>query len=86
MLNLMVELRRKTVHILCICGKKSVAQECYSFSLFCRDLQLEKYVDLYWRDYPSLIGGCIETCIIDQSKTPLSSLMSYQIRKPTRHV
>lgn len=63
---------------------KSVAQECYSFSLFGRDLQLEVYVDLYWRDYPSLFGGCNETCIIDQSKS--QSCMSYQIRKPTRHV
>lgn len=48
-----------------------VVQECTScFFLFSRDLQLEEYVDLYWRDYPSLISGCNETCIIDQSKAP----------------
>ncbi|KAM9809546.1 anaphase-promoting complex subunit 1 [Syngnathus typhle] len=32
-----------------------------------RDLQLEDYVDLYWRDYPSLINGFTESCLIDQS-------------------
>uniref|UniRef100_A0A7N6BMK7 Anaphase-promoting complex subunit 1 n=1 Tax=Anabas testudineus TaxID=64144 RepID=A0A7N6BMK7_ANATE len=32
-----------------------------------RDLQLEEYVDLYWRDYPSLISGFTETCLIDQA-------------------
>ncbi|XP_041803521.1 anaphase-promoting complex subunit 1 isoform X1 [Chelmon rostratus] len=30
-----------------------------------RDLQLEDYVDLYWRDYPSLISGFSENCLID---------------------
>uniref|UniRef100_A0A671WHV0 Anaphase promoting complex subunit 1 n=1 Tax=Sparus aurata TaxID=8175 RepID=A0A671WHV0_SPAAU len=35
-----------------------------------RDLQLEEYVDLYWRDYPSLISGFNESCLIDQGKTP----------------
>lgn len=39
--------------------------------LFCRDLQLEEYVDLYWRDYPSLISGFNESCLIDQGKTHL---------------
>lgn len=34
-----------------------------------RDLQLEEYVDLYWRDYPSLISGFLESCLLDQSKT-----------------
>lgn len=32
-----------------------------------RDLQLEEYVDLYWRDYPSLISGFTESCLIDQA-------------------
>lgn len=32
-----------------------------------RDLQLEEYVDLYWRDYPSSISGFTETCLIDQA-------------------
>ncbi|KAM8852237.1 anaphase-promoting complex subunit 1 isoform 1-T1 [Synchiropus picturatus] len=30
-----------------------------------RDLQLEEYVDMYWRDYPSLITGLTESCSID---------------------
>ncbi|KAM7408400.1 hypothetical protein PAMA_002224 [Pampus argenteus] len=32
-----------------------------------RDLQLEEYVDLYWRDYPSLISDFTESCLIDQA-------------------
>uniref|UniRef100_UPI0037E7A35D anaphase-promoting complex subunit 1 n=1 Tax=Semicossyphus pulcher TaxID=241346 RepID=UPI0037E7A35D len=32
-----------------------------------RDLQLDQYVDLYWRDYPSLISGFNESCLIDQA-------------------
>ncbi|XP_028982960.1 anaphase-promoting complex subunit 1 isoform X2 [Betta splendens] len=32
-----------------------------------RDLQLEEYVDLYWRDHPALISGFTETCLIDQA-------------------
>ncbi|XP_019719671.1 anaphase-promoting complex subunit 1 [Hippocampus comes] len=32
-----------------------------------RDLQLEDYMDLYWRDYPSLINGFTESYLIDQS-------------------
>ncbi|KAA8583561.1 hypothetical protein FQN60_014769 [Etheostoma spectabile] len=32
-----------------------------------RDLQLDEYVDLYWRDYPSLISGFTESCVIDQA-------------------
>lgn len=32
-----------------------------------RDLQLEEYVDLYWRDYPSLISGFTESCLLDQA-------------------
>uniref|UniRef100_A0A8D0CXX3 Anaphase-promoting complex subunit 1 n=1 Tax=Sander lucioperca TaxID=283035 RepID=A0A8D0CXX3_SANLU len=34
-----------------------------------RDLQLDEYVDLYWRDYPSLISGFTESCVIDHGKT-----------------
>lgn len=41
------------------------------FIFLCRDLQLEEYVDLYWRDYPSLISGFTETCLIDQGKSYL---------------
>uniref|UniRef100_A0A3Q4H1B8 Anaphase-promoting complex subunit 1 n=1 Tax=Neolamprologus brichardi TaxID=32507 RepID=A0A3Q4H1B8_NEOBR len=36
-----------------------------------RDLQLEEYVDLYWRDYPSIISGFTESCLIDQGKAYL---------------
>uniref|UniRef100_A0A3Q3R8Z7 Uncharacterized protein n=1 Tax=Monopterus albus TaxID=43700 RepID=A0A3Q3R8Z7_MONAL len=32
-----------------------------------RDLQLDEYVDLYWRDYPSLISSFAESCLIDQA-------------------
>ncbi|CAG6016544.1 unnamed protein product [Menidia menidia] len=32
-----------------------------------RDLQLEEYIDLYWRDYPSLMSCFTESCIIDQA-------------------
>ncbi|XP_068590515.1 anaphase-promoting complex subunit 1 isoform X2 [Cebidichthys violaceus] len=32
-----------------------------------RDLQLDEYVDLYWRDYPSLISVFTESCVIDQT-------------------
>uniref|UniRef100_A0A3B3ZG24 Uncharacterized protein n=1 Tax=Periophthalmus magnuspinnatus TaxID=409849 RepID=A0A3B3ZG24_9GOBI len=31
-----------------------------------RDLQLDSYVDLYWRDYPSLIRCFNESCLVDQ--------------------
>uniref|UniRef100_A0A3Q1EL04 Anaphase-promoting complex subunit 1 n=1 Tax=Acanthochromis polyacanthus TaxID=80966 RepID=A0A3Q1EL04_9TELE len=34
---------------------------------FNEDLQLDDYVDLYWRDYPSLICGFTESCLIDQA-------------------
>ncbi|KAF0027731.1 hypothetical protein F2P81_020472 [Scophthalmus maximus] len=30
-----------------------------------RDLKLDEYVDLYWRDNPSLITGFTESCLID---------------------
>ncbi|KAK9541139.1 hypothetical protein VZT92_001206 [Zoarces viviparus] len=32
-----------------------------------RDLQLDEYVDVYWRDHPSLIRGFTESCVIDQT-------------------
>ncbi|MBN3295003.1 APC1 protein, partial [Amia calva] len=31
-----------------------------------RDLQLEEYIDFYWRDYPSFIKTFKEACVIDQ--------------------
>lgn len=55
----------------------------YSNCFFvCRDLQLDEYVDLYWRDYPSLISGFSESCLIDQGKTHLIMVSSQE----TRHV
>uniref|UniRef100_G3N8P6 Anaphase promoting complex subunit 1 n=1 Tax=Gasterosteus aculeatus aculeatus TaxID=481459 RepID=G3N8P6_GASAC len=36
-----------------------------------RDLQLDQYVDLYWRDYPSLISGFPETSAMDQAESPM---------------
>lgn len=45
------------------------------FCFVCRDLQLEEYVDLYWRDYPSLISGFNESCVIDQGKTHFDRLI-----------
>uniref|UniRef100_A0A665TNZ5 Anaphase promoting complex subunit 1 n=1 Tax=Echeneis naucrates TaxID=173247 RepID=A0A665TNZ5_ECHNA len=33
-----------------------------------RDLQLDGYLDQYWRDYPSLISDFTESCLIDQAK------------------
>uniref|UniRef100_A0A3P9JNL6 Anaphase-promoting complex subunit 1 n=1 Tax=Oryzias latipes TaxID=8090 RepID=A0A3P9JNL6_ORYLA len=32
-----------------------------------RDLQMDEYVDMYWRDYPSLISCFTESCVIDQA-------------------
>ncbi|XP_011482572.1 anaphase-promoting complex subunit 1 isoform X2 [Oryzias latipes] len=32
-----------------------------------RDLQMDEYLDLYWRDYPSLISCFTESCVIDQA-------------------
>uniref|UniRef100_A0A3Q2CTV5 Anaphase-promoting complex subunit 1 n=1 Tax=Cyprinodon variegatus TaxID=28743 RepID=A0A3Q2CTV5_CYPVA len=32
-----------------------------------RDLQLDEYVDQYWRDFPSLISCFTESCVIDQA-------------------
>ncbi|KAM3605750.1 uncharacterized protein V6R79_003985 [Siganus canaliculatus] len=47
-----------------------------------RDLHLEKYVDLYWRDYPSLISGFNETCIIDQALLDQMQHLSYVRPEP----
>lgn len=33
-------------------------------------------MDLYWRDYPSLISGFSENCLIDPSKTFDSLIMA----------
>lgn len=33
-----------------------------------RDLQLDSYVDLYWRDYPSLIRCFSESCLVDHAQ------------------
>ncbi|KAG7280265.1 hypothetical protein CRUP_026806 [Coryphaenoides rupestris] len=32
-----------------------------------RDLQLEQYTDLYWRDYPEFISNFNDSCLIDQA-------------------
>uniref|UniRef100_A0A8C7Z098 Anaphase-promoting complex subunit 1 n=1 Tax=Oryzias sinensis TaxID=183150 RepID=A0A8C7Z098_9TELE len=32
-----------------------------------RDLQMDEYLDMYWRDYPSLISCFTESCVIDQA-------------------
>uniref|UniRef100_A0A9J8D0C1 Anaphase-promoting complex subunit 1 n=1 Tax=Cyprinus carpio carpio TaxID=630221 RepID=A0A9J8D0C1_CYPCA len=36
-----------------------------------KDLQLEDFIDLYWRDYPSFIKTFKEACVIDQAQTEL---------------
>ncbi|XP_067276723.1 anaphase-promoting complex subunit 1 isoform X1 [Pseudorasbora parva] len=33
-----------------------------------KDLQLEDFIDLYWRDYPSFIKTFKEACVIDQAQ------------------
>nr|XP_033469621.1 anaphase-promoting complex subunit 1 isoform X3 [Epinephelus lanceolatus] len=47
-----------------------------------RDLQLEEYVDLYWRDYPSLISGFTESCVIDQALIGQMQRPSYLRSEP----
>ncbi|XP_059929879.1 anaphase-promoting complex subunit 1 isoform X4 [Gadus macrocephalus] len=32
-----------------------------------RDLRLDQYIDLYWRDYPEFISNLKESCLIDQA-------------------
>uniref|UniRef100_A0A8C2L8N7 Anaphase-promoting complex subunit 1 n=1 Tax=Cyprinus carpio TaxID=7962 RepID=A0A8C2L8N7_CYPCA len=36
-----------------------------------KDLQLEDFIDLYWRDYPSFIKTFKEACVIDQAQLEL---------------
>uniref|UniRef100_A0A671SP51 Anaphase-promoting complex subunit 1-like n=1 Tax=Sinocyclocheilus anshuiensis TaxID=1608454 RepID=A0A671SP51_9TELE len=36
-----------------------------------KDLQLEDFIDLYWRDYPSFIKTFKEACVIDQAQMEL---------------
>uniref|UniRef100_A0A8C2IKX9 Anaphase-promoting complex subunit 1 n=1 Tax=Cyprinus carpio TaxID=7962 RepID=A0A8C2IKX9_CYPCA len=36
-----------------------------------KDLQLEDFIDLYWRDYPSFIKTFKEACVIDQTQMEL---------------
>lgn len=40
---------------------------------FIRDLQLDEYIDLYWRDYPSFIKTFKEACVIDQGTSPIDA-------------
>uniref|UniRef100_A0A3Q3B1W3 Anaphase promoting complex subunit 1 n=1 Tax=Kryptolebias marmoratus TaxID=37003 RepID=A0A3Q3B1W3_KRYMA len=47
-----------------------------------RDLQLEEYVDLYWRDYPSLISSFTESCIIDPAAIGQMHRPSFLSSKP----
>uniref|UniRef100_A0A8B9HEI4 Anaphase promoting complex subunit 1 n=1 Tax=Astyanax mexicanus TaxID=7994 RepID=A0A8B9HEI4_ASTMX len=42
-----------------------------------RDLQLEEYIDLYWRDYPSFIKTFKEACLIDQAQMELMNWPVY---------
>ncbi|XP_036429525.1 anaphase-promoting complex subunit 1 [Colossoma macropomum] len=42
-----------------------------------RDLQLEEYIDLYWRDYPSFIKTFKEACVIDQAQMGLMNWPAY---------
>ncbi|XP_066534503.1 anaphase-promoting complex subunit 1 isoform X2 [Hoplias malabaricus] len=42
-----------------------------------RDLQLEEYMDLYWRDYPSFIKTFKEACMIDQAQMELMNWPAY---------
>lgn len=44
------------------------------FSHFIRDLQLEDFIDLYWRDYPSFIKTFKEACVIDQGTSPIDAV------------
>lgn len=47
-----------------------------------RDLHLEEYVDLYWRDYPSLISGFTESCFIDQTLIDQMQCSSFLTPEP----
>uniref|UniRef100_A0A672PRS3 Anaphase-promoting complex subunit 1 n=1 Tax=Sinocyclocheilus grahami TaxID=75366 RepID=A0A672PRS3_SINGR len=39
-----------------------------------KDLQLEDFIDLYWRDYPSFIKTFKEACVIDQGTRPINAV------------
>uniref|UniRef100_A0A673NDK9 Anaphase-promoting complex subunit 1-like n=1 Tax=Sinocyclocheilus rhinocerous TaxID=307959 RepID=A0A673NDK9_9TELE len=43
-----------------------------------KDLQLEDFIDLYWRDYPSFIKTFKEACVIDQGTRPIN-LMTWPV-------
>nr|XP_046257770.1 anaphase-promoting complex subunit 1 isoform X2 [Scatophagus argus] len=47
-----------------------------------RDLQLEEYVDLYWRDHPSLISNFNESCLIDQALFAQTQRLSFLTPQP----
>ncbi|XP_028976286.1 anaphase-promoting complex subunit 1 isoform X3 [Esox lucius] len=48
-----------------------------------RDLQLEEYIDLYWRDYPSFITTFKESCIIDHAQMEQMLRPSFLRAEPT---
>ncbi|XP_063048013.1 anaphase-promoting complex subunit 1 isoform X2 [Engraulis encrasicolus] len=47
-----------------------------------RDLLLEDYIDLYWRDYPSFIKTFRESCVIDQAQLEQMSRPSFLTPEP----
>lgn len=47
-----------------------------------RDLQLEQYIDLYWRDYPSFIKTFRESCVIDQGQVEKMIKPSFLTAEP----
>ncbi|XP_041922218.1 anaphase-promoting complex subunit 1 isoform X2 [Alosa sapidissima] len=47
-----------------------------------RDLQLEEYIDLYWRDYPSFIKTFHESCVIDQAQMEQMTRPSFLTPEP----
>ncbi|XP_054606223.2 anaphase-promoting complex subunit 1 isoform X3 [Nothobranchius furzeri] len=47
-----------------------------------RDLQLEEYVDLYWRDYPSVMSGFSKCCSIDHAVIEQMQRPSFLLSKP----
>ncbi|KAI1886381.1 hypothetical protein AGOR_G00213430 [Albula goreensis] len=47
-----------------------------------RDLQLEEYIDLYWRDYPSFIKTFRETSVIDQAQMEQMNRPTFLLDEP----
>lgn len=47
-----------------------------------RDLQLDSYIDLYWRDYPTLINCFNERCLIDQAQISQMERPSFVREEP----